>query len=151
MNDSKEHQHENSIVSISQELLELSILQAFDEALKMGIDLDSIVLKMNKKMPNLSNPVTQRKLKGWIGLGKQNHPMPAGFLPAYCIAVESNKPIQIMANVIGKDILTARQSEFNEVADILNKIRVLQKKVAEKSDALEKKYGYRIQQTTPET
>ena len=146
MSDNKEHQYENSIISISQEKLELSVMGAYVNALEMGVDLDLIVLKMNERMPNLSKSVTQRRLKAWIGLGKEKHPMPAGYLAAYCFAVKSHKPIQVMANLMGKDILTAKQSEFNEVADILRTIVKLQKEVTEKMDVLEKKYGYLIQE-----
>jgi hypothetical protein len=71
--------------------------------------------------------ITRVMLDSWTSSAKQKHRFPAEFLPAFCIAVENNAPINFLAGKCGiftmmdKDVLLAEMARKMSTRDEANK------------------------------
>ncbi|MEN6422074.1 MAG: hypothetical protein ABFD76_09005 [Smithella sp.] len=71
--------------------------------------------------------ITRVMLDSWTSSAKQKHRFPAEFLPAFCVAVENNTPLNFLAGKCGiftmldKDVLLAEMARKMSTRDEANK------------------------------
>ncbi len=137
----KNEMNTKTLVSGPQDPFQRELLRVTYWAQQKGMDLNDIVDKMNLVMPNLDKAITIRRLNGWLGIGKEFRPMPAAYLPAFCLAVGNDQPMNSLANEVGLNLLNPKQFAEHEIMKLIDEISALQELVSEKAVAFEREYG----------
>lgn len=68
---------------------------------------ERIVDRMNQLLPGLPKKLTVRQLNSWTAASKEFSEFPARFIPAFCVAVESNEPQRVMAQALRLEVVDA--------------------------------------------
>jgi hypothetical protein len=119
--------------------LQAACKKAYKLAERRGMSVNRLVDELNRLMPRLHRPITQRKVYSWLALSKEDHPIPAYVIPAWCVATRCDFPLRVMANEIGFELsdqneLLAQELGHQELqrANSARRIRELKSKLGNK-------------------
>lgn len=97
-----------------------AVSRALREARTHGLDRDRVVTRMNRFLPELERPITLRQLNSWTATSKrEGHPFPVRFLPAFCAAVECDRPLRVLAGALGLDVVDGREAKAKRLGESL--------------------------------
>lgn len=81
---------------------------AIREARKRGLGRERLIERMNLCLADAGETVTLRQLNSWTAASKEHHSFPAKFLPAFCWAAQCAKPLLVLVECIGFDLVDQR-------------------------------------------
>ena len=102
---------ENYCADIRHEL-RAALVQSLKTARRSGITRERIVDRMNQvlsdELGKVAIPVTKRKLDAWTAASKEDRPIPAELVPAFCIATGCTEPLEVQAQTIDMTLANLR-------------------------------------------
>lgn len=96
-----------------------ALTHAIREAKARGLSRARIVDAMNRLLPDLEDPVTERQLNAWTAASKEHHHFPARYLAAFCAATECDLPLRTLANALGLDLVDGREAAAKRLGESL--------------------------------
>ena len=103
-------------LDLQQELLG-AITHVIRDARSRGLGRERIVDRMNALLPDLEKPLTLRQLNSWTAVSKEYSEFPARYLPAFCVATDSDLPLRVLAQSISRDLVDARESLAKQLGE----------------------------------
>lgn len=76
---------------------------------RRGVSRERLADELNRLMPYLSAKITKRKIDAWMAKSKEDHPMPAYVIPAFCVATKCDLPLRVMAQSINYELADQRE------------------------------------------
>lgn len=95
-----------------------AVTRTIREARTHGLSRERIVERMNMCLDE-DDHVTLRQLNAWTASSKEEHNFPARYLPAFCWAVGSNYPLQVLVQCLHYDLVDRRDQLAAELGNRL--------------------------------
>jgi hypothetical protein len=94
-----------------------AINTAIRNAKAKGLSRERIVDQMNQLMPDLPKSITKRQLDCWTAGSVDYSEFPARYLAAFCRVTGCEQPLRLLAQVIGFDLVDARERLIKELGE----------------------------------
>jgi hypothetical protein len=95
-----------------------AIAGAIRRARQRGLGRERIVDQMNRRLPELSRPITLRQLDAWTAASKEFHEFPLRYIAAFCAAVDDLSPLLLVLAALGLDAVDARDAKALRLGEL---------------------------------